>query len=1007
MRVLGAVLSLVLALGAAGCSGEDPVTEIVVVVDSDLSVPSELDAVRIEVGGAGMDRTITGPLSGPDGRPLPRTLGLVHAGGPLGPIRVRAFGILGTTDVIDREARVSFVQDQTLMLRLNLLRDCVDLFDMCPTDRTCVGGVCESIDTPTLPPWTGVVPPIGSDGGMDGGMDGGDGGEGGDGGDGGDGQTCTPEVCNGLDDDCNSIVDDGIDTSADPLNCGSCGNACPARDNATPTCAASTCGFTCGAGFGDCDGMADTGCEAPLNTVTACSICGMACVVDHGVGNCDTGSCAVGSCNAGFDDCDVSPGNGCEADLGAAATCGNCSRVCSGGTPLCDGSGCISSCVLPEQQCGMSCVNTTNDVLHCGGCGTACPDEANSSPTCAARACGIACDPDFANCDSMMSTGCETSLLTTTDCGMCGRGCTRVNASASCATGTCELGTCDAGFGDCDGIPGNGCERPLNTLTSCGGCGVSCGRDHATATCASGMCQVGVCDSGFDDCNLMDPDGCETPLNTLTDCMICGGGCTRANATPICSTGACRIGMCDAGYGNCTGGDPDGCETQLTSLTDCGVCGGPCALTNATETCATGTCAIVTCDAGFGDCNTMPGDGCEANLMTDNNHCGSCPVVCTGGQSCVAGVCVASDPIVGVAAGSAFSCALHSSGSVECWGANASGELGDGTTTSHASPMSVGPLSSANELALGANHACARTGMTVQCWGANDQGQRGNGTTTPMPGPVPGVVSMLSNAVHVAAGYRHTCAIRSTGVVVCWGDNAFAQLGDNSTGPDRLLPFSVDLGNASSSPGFVSPVQVAAGRRHTCALMMGGGVYCWGDGTTGQMGNGTFATEDRPQDEVSTYADFRQIAAGDDFTCGVRAGAQVACWGANDHGQLGNPAIVSMVRTTPTLVSGITDALEVSAGADHACARRMGGQVVCWGRNANGEGGFGNMMTPIRTQMSNAVTDATRIEVGATHSCAATSGSNGVSCWGLNSSGQVGNDTVSPQLTPRPVTGLP
>jgi hypothetical protein len=159
----------------------------------------------------------------------------------------------------------------------------------------------------------------------------------------------------------------------------------------------------------------------------------------------------------------------------------------------------------PLQSCSLG---TYDD---CSACGDSC--AALSRPGAAAHACisgvcrMVSCTAGFRDCDGQEATGCEADLSATDACGGCGRVCDILNAQAACNAGVCELDVCNTGFGDCDGDPENGCERELNSLTNCGGCGVPCSLANATASCVNGFCELSACDNGFDNCDA----GAATP----------------------------------------------------------------------------------------------------------------------------------------------------------------------------------------------------------------------------------------------------------------------------------------------------------------------------------------------------------------------------------------------------------------------------------------------------------------------------------------------------------------
>ncbi len=500
--------------------------------------------------------------------------------------------------------------------------------------------------------------------------------------------------------DCDDRASNGceVDLRNDVRNCGACGSSCATGAHATPTCEARTCGLSCDAGWGNCDGSASNGCEVDTRaSTTHCGRCGNACSApSNATATCAAGACGF-ACAAGFADCDRGASNGCEVDTRSdRANCGACGMACAAGE-VCSAGVCRSTCAAGETNCAGSCANLASSLSHCGACGRPCPSPANATPACADGACRFTCAAGFGDCDANPSNGCETSLRTTvTSCGTCGRVCALANATAACDAGACVVSRCNAGFADCDGSAANGCEVDTrSTLASCGMCGRACAPANATGACASGVCAIARCNAGFADCNGDPADGCE--VNTLTStancggcgnacsaaggtascaagacsivcatgrancngnaadgcevdttaslshCGMCGRACALANATPTCSAGACAVASCNAGFGNCDGAAANGCEVNLTNTaTSCGLCGRACALPNATAACAAGACAIAMCNAGFADCDGVASNGCEVNLTTSPANCGACRAACnaTGGTAtCAGGVC--------------------------------------------------------------------------------------------------------------------------------------------------------------------------------------------------------------------------------------------------------------------------------------------------------------------------------------------------------------------------------
>lgn len=194
--------------------------------------------------------------------------------------------------------------------------------------------------------------------------------------------------------------------------------------------------------------------------------------------------------------------------------------------------------------------------------------------------------------------------------------------------------------------------------------------------------------------------------------------------------------------------------------------------------------------------------------------------------------------------GSFHSCALTVAGGVKCWGANSSGQIGDGTTTDRYRAIPVTGLSSGVVAIAGSPpepngaHSCALTGAGgAKCWGENWMGQLGDGTSTDRLTPV-AVSGLTSGVVAIATGDLHSCALTSAGGVKCWGYNYYGQLGDG-TEIDAYSPVSGSYTPVAVSGLSNGVVAISAGQYFACALTGAGGVKCWGWNFYGELGDGT------------------------------------------------------------------------------------------------------------------------------------------------------------------------
>ena len=250
------------------------------------------------------------------------------------------------------------------------------------------------------------------------------------------------------------------------------------------------------------------------------------------------------------------------------------------------------------------------------------------------------------------------------------------------------------------------------------------------------------------------------------------------------------------------------------------------------------------------------------------------------------------------------------------------------------------------------------------------------------------------SATAVATGENHTCALVAGGQVQCWGNGNEGELGDNST-TNALTPVMVS--------GLSGAMVIAAGGNHTCALMASGQVQCWGENNYGQLGSNSTTRALTPV-MVSGLSGATAITAGINHTCALVAGGQVQCWGYNYFGQLGDNSTTNAL--TPVTVSGLSGATAIAAGGSHTCALIAGGQVQCWGSNYTGQLGNNSTTDALTPVTVNGLSGAMAIAAGGGHTCALVAGGQ-VQCWGYKGDGELGNgEAAGYSVTPVGVSSI-
>lgn len=270
------------------------------------------------------------------------------------------------------------------------------------------------------------------------------------------------------------------------------------------------------------------------------------------------------------------------------------------------------------------------------------------------------------------------------------------------------------------------------------------------------------------------------------------------------------------------------------------------------------------------------------------------------------------------------------------------------------------------------------------------------GKDAPVPPPLVAVAG-VRGATALAVGEDFRCALLADGGVMCWGSNAYGQLGRGDPSEQLHLP-------AAPVKDLAGVTGLFAGGWHAAALRSDGVVAFWGHNNIGQFGDGKVSEGLVPEPSKSVTV-VRELALGSFHGCAVGQDGVVRCWGSNSAGQLGDPKTGDEeVRRAPVVVDGLTDVRHLALGASHSCALRNDQTVRCWGTDEDGQLGDGGRRTspkPVPVDLRGVV----QIAAGGNHTCARL-GDGGVRCWGFNATGQLGDGTIDTSRTPTAVVGI-
>ncbi|HET8939259.1 MAG TPA: hypothetical protein VFN67_37700 [Polyangiales bacterium] len=360
---------------------------------------------------------------------------------------------------------------------------------------------------------------------------------------------------------------------------------------------------------------------------------------------------------------------------------------------------------------------------------------------------------------------------------------------------------------------------------------------------------------------------------------------------------------------------------------------------------------------------------------------------CGEQEICVASSCLTLPVVSTIAAGDRHTCRVYQ-GQLWCWGDNSSNQLGLNNDAPDLvpSPERVGSRTDWLTVAAGSRHTCAlRAPGVLRCWGDDSQGQLGSSSARMREQPrVP-----WDDFIGLKCGGDNCCALRSGGALYCWGSNREGNVGIGRDDNMAVIAPTPVSGDQTFLRAF------SVGNTHSCAVATDRTLWCWGNNALHVLGVPDPGKVLAPK-QVGEDHDWLWVAAGETQTCGVRKGNVLYCWGDNTEGQVGiariGPDGEPVVTETPVIVTMSNDWVRVAAGDRHTCAIKREQPTFCWGRSADGRLGLKDVDPVVETPTK--VFDTMRfreLTLGAAHSCGLdASPIPTVYCWGANDRGQLG-----------------
>jgi len=412
-----------------------------------------------------------------------------------------------------------------------------------------------------------------------------------------------------------------------------------------------------------------------------------------------------------------------------------------------------------------------------------------------------------------------------------------------------------------------------------------------------------------------------------------------------------------------------------------------------------------------------PGTGIDSGIDGMPLNCGAVGMACCAGNTCgdnafcTSGMC--QQCVTDIAVGEASTCALKYDGTVWCSGYNADGEIGDGSIGVSTSmrrqviDSTTAPITDATAVVAGAFHTCAlRASGAVWCWGSDEDGQLGNNDDQTHYASAQQVEHVggapLTGMVSLAAGGNTSCALDGSATAWCWGNGGYGELGDGlSMGRDQAA--QVLVAAAGAPFGNIAEL-VLGGSDGECLRTTTNQIWCWGDNDHGQVGDGSENNVASPKHVFDGIS----VAGGRHHTCAVAADGKVWCWGSPEKGRLGNGYLSNQDSPAKVPVSAggaqLGSAQKVVAGG-LSCIVDTSKQAQCWGTNPHGQLGTGigtyNPM-PVIHANGTPLSGIKRMIANYANACAFLD-TGALVCWGRNDEGELGDGTFVSKNFPTPV----